>query len=79
MGEIPIIKPWGKSTTCSHFPGESCHILVAFFPREGRELTLHLTSEQRNTGKKNCLDVCELLYRGCTDYGEKERKIWRGQ
>lgn len=36
---------------CSHFPGESCHILVAFF-REGRELTLHLTSEQRNTGKK---------------------------
>lgn len=44
---------------CSHFLGETCHTLVAFLSREGRKLTLYLTSVQRNTEKK-CLEVCGL-------------------
>lgn len=75
MGERPIIKPWGKSTTCacSHLTRESCHALVVFFPGRKRIDIVFNNCRKKYWEKKNCLEVCGL-HRGCTDCSGKERK-----
>lgn len=63
------IKPYYKAVgkiyyMWSYFPGETCHTLVAFSFREGRELTLYSTAVQRNTEKRlfRCVWVIYGVY-----------------